>query len=103
MGLPQSIRFHGLRHFAATLMLAAGVHPKVASERLGHSQIAVTLDLYSHAFSGLDVEAAEQMQQLIRSTPVVPLMVPPTPEGTAAELPGAPTSAMLNSCEELTG
>jgi integrase len=46
-GLPR-VRFHNLRHTAATLMLSLGVHPKVASEMLGHSTIAVTLDLYSH-------------------------------------------------------
>ena len=43
-------------------MLTAGVHPKVASERLGHSQIAITLDLYSHVIKGLDEDAAERME-----------------------------------------
>ena len=47
-GLPR-LRFHDLRHTAATLMLGRGVHPKVASEMLGHATIAITLDLYSHA------------------------------------------------------
>ena len=42
------IRFHDLRHTAATLLLGQGVHPKIVSEMLGHSQIAITLDLYSH-------------------------------------------------------
>jgi integrase len=42
------VRFHDLRHSHATQLLLAGVHPKVAQERLGHSTIAVTLDLYSH-------------------------------------------------------
>jgi integrase len=42
------IRFHDLRHTAATLLLGQGVHPKVVSEMLGHSQISITLDLYSH-------------------------------------------------------
>ncbi len=46
-GLPR-IRFHDLRHSAATLMLSRGVHAKIVSEMLGHSQIAITLDLYSH-------------------------------------------------------
>ena len=40
-------------------MLRAGVHPKIVSERLGHSTIAITLDLYSHVAQGLDVDAAE--------------------------------------------
>jgi len=46
-GLPR-IRLHDLRHTAATLALGAGIHPKVVSERLGHSTITITLDTYSH-------------------------------------------------------
>jgi integrase len=65
-GLERRIRFHDLRHFAATLMLSAGVHPKVASERLGHSTIGITLDLYSHVVESLDIDAAERMQRAIR-------------------------------------
>jgi len=41
------VRFHDLRHTAATLLLLQGVHPKVVQERLGHSQISITLDTYS--------------------------------------------------------
>lgn len=44
-GLPR-MRFHDLRHSAATLLLELGIHPKVVSEMLGHSQIGITLDLY---------------------------------------------------------
>ena len=47
-GLP-SIRFHDLRHTAATVMLGTGVHPKIASEMLGHATVGTTLDTYSHA------------------------------------------------------
>ena len=50
--LPQ-VRFHDLRHSHATQLLASGVHPKIAQERLGHSSISVTLDLYSHAVGSL--------------------------------------------------
>src|SRR5262249_26535142 len=46
-GLPR-IRFHDLRHSHATQLLLAGVHPKIAQERLGHASITTTLDLYSH-------------------------------------------------------
>ena len=53
------IRLHDLRHSYATLALKAGVHPKIVSERLGHSTIAITLDLYSHVAQGLDADAAE--------------------------------------------
>jgi integrase len=56
-GLPR-IRLHDLRHTYATVALAAGVHPKIVSERLGHATIAVTLDLYSHVTPAIDAEAA---------------------------------------------
>jgi integrase len=52
------VRFHDLRHSHATHMLAAGIHPKIASERLGHSKIGITLDLYSHVMPGMQAEAA---------------------------------------------
>ena len=53
------LTFHGLRHAHATLMLSAGVHPKVVSERLGHSNIAITMDTYSHVLPDLQEAAAE--------------------------------------------
>jgi integrase len=52
------IRFHDLRHTAATLMLSRGVHPKIAGEMLGHSTIAITLDLYSHVTPTMQRDAA---------------------------------------------
>ena len=55
------IRFLDLRHTHASQMLAAGVHPKVASERLGHSTVGITLDLYSHVMPGMQADAAEQV------------------------------------------
>ncbi len=63
-GLPH-MRFHDLRHTAATLMLKAGVHPKVVSEMLGHSSIGLTLDTYSHTTHGMHSQAAETMDRLI--------------------------------------
>lgn len=62
-----NIRFHDLRHTSATLLLAAGVHPKVVQERLGHSQISVTLDTYSHILPSMQVEAAARLDQVLRS------------------------------------
>lgn len=62
--LPE-IRFHDLRHTYATLALRADVHPKVVSERLGHSTIAMTLDRYSHAVPALQEDAAETVARLI--------------------------------------
>ena len=61
------IRFHDLRHTHASQMLTAGVHPKIASERLGHSTIGITLDLYSHVMPGMQADAAEQVDAAIRS------------------------------------
>ncbi len=62
--LPE-IRFHDLRHTAATLMLQQGIHPKVVQERLGHSQISVTLDTYSHVLPAMQKEAALKIDELI--------------------------------------
>jgi integrase len=55
------IRFHDLRHTHATHMLASGVHVKVASERLGHSKIGITLDLYSHVLPGMQEDAVAKV------------------------------------------
>ncbi len=63
-GVPK-VRLHDLRHTSASLMLAAGVHPKVVSERLGHSSVSITLDLYSHVIPGLQAEAAEKLGEMI--------------------------------------
>lgn len=64
-GLPR-IRFHDLRHTAATLMLARGIHPKIVSEMLGHSTIGITLDLYSHVTPTMQRQAAAAMDELLR-------------------------------------
>ena len=61
------MRFHDLRHAAATFLLAEGVHPKIVSEILGHSTIAITLDLYSHATLAMQNAAAVSMDRLVRS------------------------------------
>jgi integrase len=58
------IRFHDLRHSAATILLAQGVHPKVVQERLGHSTITVTMDIYSHVMPTLQREAANELDRL---------------------------------------
>jgi integrase len=56
---------HDLRHTYATLSLLAGIHPKVVSERLGHANISITLNLYSHVTEGMDRDAAELVAQLL--------------------------------------
>jgi integrase len=55
------VRFHDLRHSHATHLLAAGMHLKIAQERLGHSTIVTTLDLYSHVSEPMQKEAAEKI------------------------------------------
>ena len=55
------VRFHDLRHTHATQLLASGVHPKVVQERLGHSTIAVTMDIYSHVTPGMQSEAVAKL------------------------------------------
>ena len=52
------IRFHDLRHSHATVMLTSNIHPKIVSERLGHSRVALTMDTYSHVIPGMQEEAA---------------------------------------------
>jgi integrase len=59
------IRFHDVRHTAATLMLAAGVHPKVVSERLGHASVAFTLDTYTHYMPSMGRKAAGRLDALL--------------------------------------
>jgi integrase len=59
------IRFHDLRHSAATLLLAMGVHLKIVQEMLGHSTITVTADLYSHVLPSMQQEPAEKMGALL--------------------------------------
>ena len=66
MGLPR-IRLHDLRHTHASLALAAGIHPKVVSERLGHSTVSITLDTYSHVIPSLQSEVAEVVAAMVFS------------------------------------
>lgn len=63
-GLPP-IRLHDLRHSWATLALSAGVHPRVAQERLGHATVRITLGTYSHVTEGLHAAAAALVAGLI--------------------------------------
>ena len=60
------VRLHDLRHTHATLLLKAGVHPKITSSRLGHSKVGVTFDLYAHVLPGMDKEAAERFDSLFK-------------------------------------
>ena len=53
------IRFHDLRHTHAKMLLGNGIHPKIVSERLGHSSIAITLDTYSHVLPDIQQQAVD--------------------------------------------
>lgn len=64
-GLPR-IRLHDLRHTWATLALIEGVHPKIVQERLGHSSISVTLDIYSHDSPALESDAERVARLMLR-------------------------------------
>jgi integrase len=69
LGLPL-IRFHDLRHSCATLLLAAGQHPKLVQELLGHSQITLTLDTYSHVIPTMHDQIAGAMERLLGEQPL---------------------------------
>lgn len=64
------VRFHDLRHTHATLMLRQGVHPKIVSERLGYSTVAITLDTYSHVLPGLQEAVAQRFEEGLQISPV---------------------------------
>ena len=63
------LTFHGLRHANATLQMEAGINPKVVSEGLGHSNISITLDLYSHVLPNMQQHAAEAVANLLKRKP----------------------------------
>ena len=63
-GLPH-LPFHGLRHAHATLALGAGVNVKVISERLGHSSVAATMDIYSHVLPTMQRKAMDDLDNLL--------------------------------------
>jgi len=59
------IRFHDLRHSHASLLVKLGVQPKAISQRLGHSNIGITMDLYAHIYEETDKEVANMFDTLI--------------------------------------
>ena len=64
--LPETTRFHDLRHTCATLLLTKNVNPKFVSEMLGHSNIAITLDTYSHVLPSMQDSAARALEEALR-------------------------------------
>lgn len=67
MQLPQ-IRLYDVRHSHATLLLVAGEHLKVVSERLGHSTIRLTADTYSHVLEGMQQGTATKLENMLYKT-----------------------------------
>lgn len=78
-GLPD-IRFHDLRHTAASLMLNNGVAPIVVSRRLGHAKASITLDIYGHLIPSMQEEAADLIDNLVTPIPVEPIRQKPLAE-----------------------
>ncbi len=66
-GLP-TIRLYDLRHTTATLLLSAGLNPKIVSERLGHASIVLTLDTYSHVLPNMQQDATDKIEKLMFGT-----------------------------------
>jgi integrase len=64
-GLPKGIRLYDLRHTSATLLLKAGEHIKVVSERLGHASVSITLEVYVHVLPGMQEDAASRIEALL--------------------------------------
>lgn len=63
------VRFHDLRHGAATLLLGMGVHPKIVQERLGHHDIGTTMDTYSHILPTMQEGVMKQLNSLFQQHP----------------------------------
>ena len=68
------IRYHDLRHTAATLLLAQGVDPRTIMETLGHSQISLTLNTYAHVMPALQREAAAKMNAILTPAAATPAL-----------------------------
>jgi integrase len=66
-GLPPSLRWHDLRHTAAALLIAQGGHPRAIMERLGHSSVQVTLDVYGHLFPAIDEALTDGLERTYRA------------------------------------
>lgn len=65
--LPQGLRLHDLRHTCAALLIALGAHPKAIQERLGHSSITVTIDVYGHLFPSIDQALTARLDETLKA------------------------------------
>ena len=66
----KGIRLHDLRHAHASILLKQGVHPKIVQERLGHSSISTTFDIYSHLLPGMDEAAARRFEEGLQAVDI---------------------------------
>ncbi len=81
-GLPQTVRFHDLRHSCATFLIAQGVHPRVVMEILGHSQISITMNTYGHVLPETQQDAVQKLDAVLRRRDTKP--APPNDDGVEA-------------------
>jgi integrase len=65
--LPPRLRLHDLRHSCAALLIELGAHPKAIQERLGHSSITVTMDVYGHLFPALNEALTDRLDDIFRA------------------------------------
>ncbi len=65
VGLPR-MRFHDLRHSAATILLGMGIHPKLVQELLGHSSMHITLGVYGHMIPSMHQDAMDKMNEVFQ-------------------------------------
>lgn len=65
LGMDSSLNLYSLRHTHATMLLSAGIHPKLVADRLGHASVKMTLDVYSHVVPAMQSEVAGQVGQLL--------------------------------------
>jgi integrase len=75
-GLPVAFRFHDLRHTCASLMIKLGAHPKLVQERLGHSDIGVTMNVYGHLFPSLHETMTDGLEGLYQGAKDAPWKPP---------------------------
>lgn len=68
-GLPETVRFHDLRHSCAALLIAQGVHLSVIKDILGHTQISTTANVYGHALPDIQRDAASRLDDLLGPQP----------------------------------
>jgi integrase len=67
-GLPEGTRFHDLRHFYASTLIAANLHPKAIQARLGHATIAETMDTYGHLFPDAEDAGRGALDAVLRTS-----------------------------------